>query len=211
PVAQHRPRHPGLDHGLRLGTLPGRPGRRAHPGDRQRGLGHLALRPPLAAAQGPALMRPSRATIDLDALRHNHRHARALGGGRALAAVKADAYGHGAVACARALEPEADGFGVACIEEALELREYGITAPILLLEGFFDAGELDLVERHRLWTVVASPWQVDLLERHRARQPWQVWLKLDSGMHRLGLSPEEFVPAWRRLAALPWVGQMVAM
>ena len=156
-------------------------------------------------------MRPSRATIDLDALRHNHRHARALGGGRALAVVKADAYGHGAVACARALEPEADGFGVACIEEALELRESGITAPILLLEGFFDAGELDLVERHRLWTVVASPWQVDLLERHRARQPWQVWLKLDSGMHRLGLSPEEFVPAWRRLAALPWVGQMVAM
>src|SRR5690606_19939121 len=103
------------------------------------------------------------------------------------------------------------GFGVACMEEALELREAGIEAPIVLLEGFFDAGELDLVERHRLWTVVASPWQVDLLERHRARQPWQVWLKLDSGMHRLGLSPEEFVPAWRRLAALPWVGQMVAM
>ena len=156
-------------------------------------------------------MRPSRATIDLDALRHNYRLARRLGGGRALAVVKADAYGHGAVACARALEADADGFGVACMEEALELREAGIEAPIVLLEGFFDAGELDLVERHRLWTVVASPWQVDLLERHRARQPWQVWLKLDSGMHRLGLSPEEFVPAWRRLAALPWVGQMVAM
>ena len=109
-------------------------------------------------------MRPSRATIDLDALRHNYRHARALGGGRALAVVKADAYGHGAVACARALEGEADGFGVACIEEALELRESGIRAPILLLEGFFDAGELPLIELHDLWTVVASPWSTKVRE-----------------------------------------------
>ena len=156
-------------------------------------------------------MRPSRATIDLDALRHNYRHARALGGGKALAVVKADAYGHGAVACARALDGEADGFGVACIEEALELREAGVRAPIVLLEGFFDAGELALIERHDLWTVVASPWQVEALERHRATRPWQVWVKLDSGMHRLGLSPGEYADAWRRLAALPWVERMVAM
>lgn len=156
-------------------------------------------------------MRPSRATIDLDALRHNYRHARALGGGRALAVVKADAYGHGAVACARALEGEADGFGVACIEEALELREAGLRAPILLLEGFFDAGELALIEQHDLWTVVASPWQVDLLETHRTSRPWQVWLKLDSGMHRLGLSPVEYIDAWQRLRALPWIDTMIAM
>ena len=156
-------------------------------------------------------MRPSRATIDLDALRHNYRHARALGGGRALAVVKADAYGHGAVACARALAAEADGFGVACIEEALELREAGITAPIVLLEGFFDADELELVERHALWSVVASPWQVEALERHSASRPWQVWLKLDSGMHRLGLAPHEYAGAWRRLQALPWVERIVAM
>jgi len=156
-------------------------------------------------------MRPSRATIDLDALRHNYRHARALGGGKALAVVKADAYGHGAVACARALATEADGFGVACIEEALELREAGIDAPILLLEGFFDSAELDLIEQHRLWSVVASPWQVAMLERHHARRPWQVWLKLDSGMHRLGLAPTEYADAWRRLRALPWVERVVAM
>ena len=156
-------------------------------------------------------MRPSRATIDLDALRHNYRHARALGGGKALAVVKADAYGHGAVACARALSADADGFGVACIEEALELREAGISAPIVLLEGFFDTGELDLIERHGLWTVVASPWQVEALERHRASRPWQVWLKLDSGMHRLGLSPREYADAWRRVQALPWVERIVAM
>src|SRR5690606_31443794 len=81
----------------------------------------------------------------------------------------------------------------------------------LLLEGFFDAGELALVERHALWTVVASPWQVDMLERHPLRQPLQVWLKLDSGMHRLGLAPEDYPDAWRRLRALPWVDDMVAM
>ncbi len=156
-------------------------------------------------------MRPTQATIDLDAFAHNYRLARALGGGRALAVVKADAYGHGAVACARALDGEADGFGVACIEEALELREAGIRAPILLLEGFFEADELALVERHDLWTVVASPWQVEALERHRVARPLQAWVKLDSGMHRLGLSPGEYLDAWRRLQALPSVAALVAM
>ena len=110
-------------------------------------------------------MRPARALIDLAALRHNYRLARELGGRKALAVVKADAYGHGAVRCARALEPEADGFGVACIEEALELREAGIRAPILLLEGFFEAAELALIEAHDLWFVVQADWQIDAIER----------------------------------------------
>ncbi|PPT72886.1 alanine racemase, partial [Xanthomonas arboricola] len=68
-------------------------------------------------------MRPAQALIDLDALRHNYRLAKRLGGSKALAVVKADAYGHGAVRCAQALDGEADGFAVACIEEALELRQ----------------------------------------------------------------------------------------
>ena len=115
-------------------------------------------------------MRPAQALIDLDALRHNYRLARQLGGGKALAVVKADAYGHGAVACARALEAEADGFGVACIEEALELRRAGIRKPVLLLEGFFDAAELPLIVEHDLWTAVASQWQVDALAATWANQ-----------------------------------------
>lgn len=156
-------------------------------------------------------MRPAHATIDLDAFVHNYRVAKRLGGGKALAVVKADAYGHGAVHCARALDGEADGFGVACIEEALELREAGVRSPIVLLEGFFDADELPLIERHDLWTVVASPWQVDALEQHRTAKPLHVWLKLDSGMHRLGLSPGEYVHAWQRLSALPSVTGLVAM
>lgn len=82
-------------------------------------------------------MRPARALIDLAALRHNYRLARELTGARALAVIKADAYGHGAVPCAQALQNEADGFAVACIEEALSLRAAGIRGPIVLLEGFF--------------------------------------------------------------------------
>jgi len=157
-------------------------------------------------------MRPARARIDLDAFVHNHALARKLaGGGRVLAVVKADAYGHGAVACARALDGLADGFGVASIEEAIELREAGIRAPILLLEGFFAAAELALIEQHRLWTVIASPWQLDALERHRAAHPWTLWLKLDSGMHRLGFNPADYPAVWRRARALPWVESTVAM
>ena len=156
-------------------------------------------------------MRPTRALIDLQALRHNYRLARALGGGKALAVVKADAYGHGAVACARALEADADGFAVACIEEALELRAAGIGKPILLLEGFFEAEELPLIVAHDLWCVVQAQWQIEAIEQAGLAAPLTVWLKLDSGMHRLGLAPQEYRDAWQRLQALPQVGGLVAM
>ncbi len=149
--------------------------------------------------------------IDLGALRHNYRLARRLAGGKALAVVKADAYGHGAVRCAQALEPEADGFAVACIEEALQLRAAGIRAPILLLEGFFDADELSLIAEHELWTAIASPWQVQALAAFNSPRPLRIWLKLDSGMHRLGLTPEDFRAAWLRLRGLPQVDSIVLM
>jgi alanine racemase len=156
-------------------------------------------------------VRPAHAVIDLGALRHNYRLARRLGGGKALAVIKADAYGHGAVRCAKALEAEADGFAVACIEEALELRAAGIHAPILLLEGFFHPDELPLIAEHGLWTVVASPWQVQALAAFNSPRPLGVWLKMDSGMHRLGLEPEDFRGAWLRLRGLPQVGSITLM
>lgn len=156
-------------------------------------------------------MRPARALIDLEALRSNYRLARELGGGKALAVVKADAYGHGAVRCAQALEGEADGFAVAAIEEALELRSAGIRAPILLLEGFFDADELPLIAAHGLWTAIGSAWQVEALAAFTASAPLTVWLKLDSGMHRLGLDTAAFRAAHARLSALPQVERIVMM
>ncbi|AYC34825.1 alanine racemase [Pseudomonas cavernae] len=156
-------------------------------------------------------MRPARALIDLNALRHNYRLAREVSGAKALAVVKADAYGHGAVRCAQALEGEVDGFAVACIEEALELRAAGIRQPILLLEGFFEAEELALIEQHELWCVVHSLWQLDAIERAPLSRPLTVWLKLDSGMHRVGLHPADYQAAYRRLQTCGKVGKIVLM
>lgn len=156
-------------------------------------------------------MRPARALIDLQALRHNYQLAREVSGAKALAVVKADAYGHGAVPCAQALASEVDGFAVACIEEALELRAAGITQPILLLEGFFEAAELALIEQHELWCVVHSSWQLEAIERTSLQRPLTVWLKLDSGMHRVGLHPAEYRDAHRRLLASGKVKKVVLM
>ncbi|ROL73526.1 alanine racemase [Pseudomonas chlororaphis] len=156
-------------------------------------------------------MRPARALIDLQALRHNYQLARELSGARALAVIKADAYGHGAVRCAQALEAEADGFAVACIEEALELRAAGIKAPVLLLEGFFEADELALIVEHDFWFVVHSLWQLEAIEQARVAKPLTVWLKLDSGMHRVGLHPKDYAAAYQRLQASGKVAKIVLM
>lgn len=156
-------------------------------------------------------MRPARALIDLQAFCDNYRLAKELTNSRALAVVKADAYGHGAVRCAEALGELADGFAVACIEEALALREAGIQAPILLLEGFFEASELPLLVEHNLWCVVHALWQVELIEQAHLRTPITAWLKLDSGMHRVGISPADYAQAYQRLLASGKVAKVVVM
>ncbi|MEI7050816.1 MULTISPECIES: alanine racemase [Pseudomonas] len=156
-------------------------------------------------------MRPARALIDLEALRHNYRIAREVTGAKALAVIKADAYGHGAVRCAQALEAEADGFAVACIEEALELRAAGIKAPVLLLEGIFEADELALIVEHDFWIVVHSLWQLEAIEQAALSKPITVWLKLDSGMHRVGLHPKDYAAAYQRLLASGKVAKIVLM
>jgi len=156
-------------------------------------------------------MRPARALIDLQALRDNYQLARELSGARALAVIKADAYGHGAVRCAQALQAQADGFAVACIEEALQLSEAGIGGPILLLEGFFEVDELPLIEQHGLWCVVHSWWQLEAIERSTLSTPLTVWLKMDSGMHRVGFHPAEYQAAYQRLLASGKVAKVVLM
>jgi alanine racemase len=156
-------------------------------------------------------VRPARALIDLGALRHNYRLARALSGARALAVIKADAYGHGALRCAQALQGETDGYAVAMLEEALQLREAGVRGPILLLEGFFEATELELIESHDLWCVIHSHWQLEALERTHLTRPLRIWLKLDSGMHRVGFHPHEYAGTYRRLQASGKVERIVLM
>lgn len=156
-------------------------------------------------------MRPARALIDLQALRHNYQLARELSGAKALAVIKADAYGHGAVRCAQALQADADGFAVACIEEALALRAAGIHGPVLLLEGFFEASELELIVQHDLWCVVHALWQLEAIEKANLSKPITVWLKLDSGMHRVGLHPKDYQSAYQRLQATGKVARIVLM
>lgn len=157
------------------------------------------------------MSRPAVAHIRLDAFRHNYRVAKQLHGGKALAVVKANAYGHGAVHCAKAIEGEADGFAVACLEEALQLREAGIPEPILLLEGFFEAIELPEIVTNDLWIVVHAQWQVEILVAAKLTKPLHVWLKMDSGMHRVGLSPNEYAQAYKHLKNHKNVAKIVMM
>ncbi len=146
------------------------------------------------------MTRPSQITIDLDALRANYQLARRVHGGRALAVIKANAYGHGALACADALAQQADGFAVAFLEEARALREGGVRNPILVLEGVFDDAELELAAALDLWLVVHHEEQIAMLARSRlAPQSLNVWLKIDSGMHRAGFDCAHAERAYTRL------------
>jgi alanine racemase len=134
--------------------------------------------------------RAARATVDAAALKHNLRTVRRLAPrARVMAVIKANAYGHGLVGTARALR-EADAFAVARIEEAMALREAGLDNAIVLLEGVFDAAHLPLSASLGLELVVHSPEQLAMLEAAQLPNPIRAWLKLDTGMNRLGFPPE---------------------
>ncbi len=139
-----------------------------------------------------------KALIDLDACRHNLSIAKeAAPDSKCIAIIKANAYGHGMVEIAKALN-DADMFGVARIDEAIQLREAGITVPVLLLEGFSSENELNLVRQHKLDCVIHNESQLDLLEQSTGEKI-SVYLKIDSGMHRLGFNPDDVVDVMQRL------------
>ncbi|HRF22391.1 MAG TPA: alanine racemase, partial [Comamonas denitrificans] len=153
------------------------------------------------------MSRPAWVEIDLAALQANYAAAKKAHGGRVFAVLKANAYGHGALACAQALataSPPADAFAVAFVEEALPLRAAGITQPILVLEGAFAADDVQLAAQHHLWLVAHQAQQLQLIEQH-AGAALHIWLKVDSGMHRVGFAPHDIAAAHARLAALPQV------
>ena len=156
------------------------------------------------------------AQVDLQAIASNYRLARAQAKhAKAVAIIKADAYGHGAVAVAKSLDTEVDAFGVAAIEEAIELREAGVRQPILLLEGFFESSELPLIDHYGFWSSLHSLEQLDMLEYFLREQPdvtgLHIWLKIDSGMHRLGVNPVDVDSMLSRLNALAGVEKVVVM
>ena len=158
------------------------------------------------------MSRPTHAEIDIPAFIHNYRYAKSLAPqAHAVAVVKANAYGHGAVPLSRALAGEADAFGVACLEEALELRDSGIDNDIVLLEGVFEPDELAEVDRRRLIQVVHSPHQLQWLLKSRPAHRYRVWLKFDSGMHRLGFGPKGFGQAQVALQSCGLVKEIVPM
>ncbi|UOO90328.1 alanine racemase [Vitreoscilla massiliensis] len=156
-------------------------------------------------------MRPLEAHINLANLRHNFQYLKSKHGNKTLAVIKANAYGHGSVQCAHALADLADGFAVACIEEALTLREAGVTLPIVLLEGVFENDEYALIEQHDLWPVVQNEAQLQGLLACNIQKPLTVWLKMDSGMHRAGFFPQDYADAFHRLQAAPQVAKIVKM
>ncbi|QUJ67710.1 alanine racemase [Photobacterium sp. GJ3] len=152
-------------------------------------------------------MKAATAYIDLQALRHNVSLLRQQTPGcKLLAMVKANGYGHGLAQVAAGL-PDVDGFGVARIEEALSLRAGGVVKPILLMEGFYCPTDLPVLVTNNIQTVVHTLEQLEALEQATLDTPVKVWLKIDSGMHRLGVRPEEFQQFVERLHASPNVAQ----
>jgi len=154
-------------------------------------------------------MKAATAVIDRRALRHNLQRIRQLAPhSRVVAVVKANAYGHGIVEAAQSLQ-QADYYGVARLSEALALRASGITKPILLLEGFFEASDLPLLVANAIDTAVHSEEQLQALEQAQLSHPLNVWMKLDTGMHRLGVRPDAAEAFYQRLTACHNVAQPV--
>ena len=152
------------------------------------------------------MSRPSKAIIHLDALKHNVSVVQRLSGALICAVIKCDAYGHGALPVAKILQNKSvQAFGVACIEEAMELREAGITSPVLLMEGFFEPEELGLADKYDFTLMLHQQEQINALLAYKPKKAFSVWLKIDTGMHRLGFSSDMFMNAYQSLKSCPHV------
>jgi len=158
------------------------------------------------------MTRPTRAFIDIAALRANLQLVKVCAPEqRVMAVIKANAYGHGAVRVANALESGVDAFAVCCLEEALQLRKADITKPIVLLEGFFHTDELPEIVDQDLQIVIHTPTQFEHLLRAQLTKPVSVWLKVDSGMHRLGFTPNEIEPIYKLFKQCTQVAQPIRL
>ena len=147
-------------------------------------------------------LRRVRVEIDPAALQHNLQRVRDFApDSRVMAVIKANAYGHGIERCALALAA-ADQFAVATLDEARFLRQQGCNKPLVVFHGFQDENELAMMAEFRVQPVVHQPWQVDWLVKHGGAG-LSIWLKLDTGMHRLGLDEAQFDAAMARLQRLP--------
>ncbi|MEW6119738.1 MAG: alanine racemase [Pseudomonadota bacterium] len=156
-------------------------------------------------------MRPIKARISIGAMAHNLRVARQHAGrARVFAVVKANAYGHGLSRARRAFAA-ADGFAVLTLEEAANLRLMGVEQPILLLEGIFGADEIAACVELDLWPVLHHAAQLEWLERAPPARPLSVYVKFDSGMHRLGFPLQRHAEVLARVRRLSGVADITLM
>lgn len=157
------------------------------------------------------MSRPTFMTIDLGALHHNLERVHQFAPGRAvIAMVKANAYGHGIVRVAKAL-PMADTLGVASLEEGVQLREAGITQPVKLMEGLFYADEIAEAAKQQFTLVVHHEPHVEMLEKANVKTPFAIWLKINTGMHRLGIDPSQLDSIYQRLMKLDCVKKPIGL
>lgn len=148
-------------------------------------------------------MRLACAEVNLSALKHNLAQVKAFAGNaKVMAVLKANAYGHGLVKVAQNLT-QADAFAVARIDEALALRAGGLVKPIVLLEGVFRTEDLAIAAASNFQLVVHDDAQLKMLEHAKLASPVTIWLKLDTGMHRLGIDPNSFSQFYSRLSECP--------
>jgi alanine racemase len=155
--------------------------------------------------------RPIQATIHNAALRHNLARMRAAApDAKVWGVVKANAYGHGIERVWEGLRG-ADGFALLDLDEAERVRALGWRGPVLLLEGVFEPRDLELCSRLGLWHTIHCDEQIEMLAAHKTQQPHRVFLKMNSGMNRLGFAPPRFRAAWTRLEALPQVDEISLM
>lgn len=157
------------------------------------------------------MMPAAYAVVDNEALRHNLARVRELApGAKVMAVVKANGYGHGLLRVADALS-SADAFAVARLQEGIALRQAGFAQRIVVLQGFIDQEALRVHAEQQLEPVIHSLSQIHLLERAPLPQPLALWVKLDSGMNRLGLTAEEFAVGVRQVRRCLWIRQPVGV
>lgn len=153
---------------------------------------------------------PAFVLLNLDAIRHNLAQAKRYApNNKIMAVIKANAYGHGITRVAKALE-QADGLAVARVDEGVRLRKAGFTQPITVLQGFVCVDELQLMLQHQLDAVIHTPQQISLLQQQTGLQAaLAIWLKMDTGMNRLGFKDGDFNAAYQQLLNCPLVKQPI--
>jgi alanine racemase len=152
------------------------------------------------------------AKINLAAIKHNYLYAKScVPYAQAVAIVKANAYGHGSAEVAKYLDDTVDLFGVACIEEALEIRQAGVKSPILLLEGVFEFDEIEVANNNNFFICVTSEEGLEWILSVSPQEPLTLFLKYDSGMGRLGFQDDTLLDAFEKLSSSNNIKEIVLM